>query len=455
MKTIIVITTAEQTRQSVLSDCREWQENYSIIPANNEAEAVELVKENEVDLIICDMASRPGTRTRDLRTLTYTFPYIPCITIINPVELVAEDILQIGVSTCLEHPFKNEELYRWTTELLDIATSGTVKGLPVHSLLQMLEGEGKTCTLKVSGANNSGLIFLEKGIVVAAETSEQKNEDAVYTIIAWENAVAEIKFYNSQRETEITKTLMSLIMEGFRLKDEKESLAAEQESQNKPRMALKHFSTAGRRLSLETGLKIKMELNGDSQPQTCNFVGMVPDKYLIVTKPQGFDLVNSGSSIDMRIVSKYLQMGRLCMFKTEVMTSLDEPDKLLFLDYPLVIHYHELRGAKRSAIFIPSTLQLPSGPKYNSVLLDLSNKGCLCQIRASKNKVLPNLDIGSKVFIYCLLPGVKEQQEFVGIVKNSKKSNSEIRIGIELIDLQEHSKETIERYLKSLDNVSK
>lgn len=452
MKTILVVTDEDTATQSITKTCNDWQEQYSILSVKDETAAKVILEKTEVALIICDTASRPGTLMHLLQQLTYAFPYIPVIAIINPVEHAAEDILRLGISSCLETPFKGEELRRWASELLEVSTSGTVKGLPIHSLLQMLEGESKTCTLKVSSGNNFGFIFMDKGAVIAAESAELKNEDAVYTIVAWDDTTAEIRFYNSQREAKISRSLMSLIMEAFRLKDERESLTAQQKSQNKPKMELKHFSTAGQRLSLENGLRIKLEIDNSLEPFSCSLIGMLADKYIIVSKPADFEALYPRIVPEVRIVAKYLQMGRLCMFKTELIHALEKPDGLLFLEYPQVLHYHELRRAKRMVIFVPSTLQLPSGPKYTSVLLDLSNTGCLCQIRSTKNKSLPNLDIGSKVFLYCLFPGVKDELELTGIVKNTKKSNTELRIGIELVDLKDRNKEAIVEYLISLEN---
>lgn len=451
MKNIIIITKHIKDTSSIIDVCRDWQENFSIFGVNNESEALQLLKTKEIDLVICDLNSRPGTDKHELRQLTYTYPYIPCIVIINKDEHNASDFLEIGVSSCLESPYKNQDLYRWAKELLEVTTSGTIKGLPVHSLLQMLEGEAKTCTLKVYQRNdpdtNPGFIYIEKGVVVAAEVDDIKGEEAVYSIISWDDTTINIKFYNSLREREIEKTLISLIMEALRLKDERETSLKKQESKDTAKKSLKHFSTSGKGLLLENGIKIKMEFTKETDPVTAKLVGSVPEKYIIVTKPEGFDEVQEQLQNGQRITSKYLHMGRLCMFKTALIKSIDEPDKLLFLEYPLVIHYHELRRAKRSTTFIPCTVQLPSGPKFIGVLLDISLMGCLCQIRANRNKDLPDLKIGTKIHFFCLFPGIQEEQELVGMVKNTKKMSSEIRIGLELNELPDSVKTIISQYL--------
>jgi CheY-like chemotaxis protein/c-di-GMP-binding flagellar brake protein YcgR len=452
MKTILVIGDDQDGKQWIAETCRKWWQDFSVPAVSDESGAHVLLQQNAADLIICDLASRPGTLPRSLQQLTYSFPYIPCIAVIRADEHSAEDFLKFGVSSCLEIPVKDDELRRWISELLDISTSGTVKGIPIHSLLQMLQAENKTCTLKVTRDGSDGFIYMDKGLIAAAETDDLTNEDAAYEIIAWEKTRVEIKFYNCQREPLIAKSLMALVMESFRRKDERDSLASRQGGGKKAGMDLKHFSTSGKNLSLENGLKVKLELDNGSEPFSCALVGMIPEKYLIVSPPETFARLSPTVSAEVRIVAKYMQMGRLCMFKTELKHTLQEPERLLFLEYPQVIHYLELRRAKRMVIFIPSTLQLTNGARFNSVLLDLSSTGCLCQVRVARNKGLPSLDMESRIFLYCLFPGVKEEIELTGIVKNTKKTGSELRAGVEFLNLEPYSRETITGYLQSLEN---
>lgn len=244
-------------------------------------------------------------------------------------------------------------------------------------------------------------------------------------------------------------------MEGFRLKDERDSLKKKQESQQKPKLELKHISTAGNRISLEIGSKIKMEFDEMDTPLVSTMVGMVPDEYLLVTPPTPFSVVQAAMGSGSRIIIKYLHMGRLCMFKTKLQKAIDDPHHLLFLDYPPVIHYHELRRAKRTSIFIPCTLHLSSGAKFYGVLIDLSGLGCLCQIKAKGNAPLPSIDIETKVQLQCLLPGLEEGQELTGTVMNFKMSSTEAHIGLGFSGLQDHLRQVIERYISSVENITR
>ena len=110
-------------------------------------------------------------------------------------------------------------------------------------------------------------------------------------------------------------------------------------------------------------------------------VGMLQDHYLIVTNPQPFADLDEKLSLEQRVIIKYVHKGRVWMFKAQLLKTVESPYQLLFFEYPVVIHYHELRESKRSAIFIPCTFHMSEEPELYGTLIDLSMTGALCQIR--------------------------------------------------------------------------
>jgi c-di-GMP-binding flagellar brake protein YcgR/DNA-binding NarL/FixJ family response regulator len=453
MKTIIIIENGNIEQESVSDILSQSSDNFRLLLTNAEQALSFIAQQANADLIIYDLSSQ-NPQLNSLSKTATLFAYIPCIVIIDEETVEPQAVLNSGCSLCLARPLKKEELHRQITEQLDLTTSGQVRGIPIHSLLQMLESDEKTCTLKLQAKKRTGLIFVEKGVVVAAETGELESEDAVYAIITWEDASVELRYYNGKRPRTIQKPLISLIMEGFRLKDERDSLKEKQESEQKPKLELKHISTAGNRISLEIGAKIKMEFNELDTPLVSTMVGMVQDKYLLVTPPNPFSVIENAMASGDRIIIKYLHMGRICMFRTKVQKAIDDPHPLLFLDYPPVIHYHELRRAKRTSIFIPCTLVLSGKKEFSAALIDLSGFGCLCQIRAKGNAPLPSLAIDSKVHLRCLLPGLEESQQLTGIVKNFKTSSTEARTGLAFSGLPNHLREVIEGYVATVESIN-
>ncbi len=451
MKRILVITRDYNTSQSIATILQDNPE-YSLAAAVDELEAVTHIRGSGADLLVIDLATRESAALAPLKELLRYFPYIPCIAIINSRTYPAEELLELGISTCLDEQDRQSDFQHWVNKLLEESTTGTMKGLPIPSLLQMLEGEEKTCTLQISTQDAEGYIYLKNGSVIESTTIDQTGEDALYSIMTWQDTTVSIKFFNKKLPVAIDKPLMSLIMEAFRLKDEKESILHQNGLNNTSTNALKHFSTTGRRLALEIGLPLKLEAENeeDPEPLASSLAGLVPDKYLIISKPDFYTPPHGTQDNNVKFLVKYMQMGRLCMFRTVVL-NVPGPQELLFLDYPLVIHYHELRQFKRTAIFVPCILKISSGPKYNSILLDLSPTGCQCQIKNSQNETLPDIGAGDTVSLYTMFPGAQERYELPGVVKNVKRSPVDMRLGVQLAQLSQEVTQLIKRYVESLE----
>lgn len=454
MKKLLIIEDEFSEQGPVAQLCTKWPDQIDINVASNERQAIKILLEKKIEVIICDLSSGYGPRVDNLSNLMYKFPYVPSIAIIGKDQQLEEQMAKLGTSACLTSPPASSELRFQVHKLLKDSKSGSVRGIPVHSLLQMFEGDEKTCTLRVESKGRIGLLFMDRGVLVAAETEGQLNEDAVYSIVAWDDTVVDILHYNRQRSNEIQQTLLSLIIEAFRLKDERESLEGKQQSENKPKLQLQHVSTAGNRISIEMGAKIKMELDGVGSPITCTMVGMIPNRYLVITAPNPFNVVEKALKGENKLVIKYLHVGRLCMFRTKVLDETHSPQHLLFLDYPPVIHYHELRHARRTSIFVPTVLRYNGERELSGVLIDLSSMGCLYLVKERGNAPLPNFDIDARVELKCLLPGVSESQILLGQVRNIKKTSSELRLGIQFKGLSSELKDAIENYVISVESVA-
>ena len=469
MKTIILIENDIVELEALVSIFRKWQKEINILTAREEESASSIISTQQVDLVICNL-SRPGKDDLEgLSRLTTTFPFVPCIAITSGGRDFSSRALKMGASRCLERPFETEKLLKQVSELLELSSSGTVKGIPIYSFLQMLEAERKTCTLLIRSKKETGILFVRDGELIGAETPKLRNVDAAHAILTWEEAVIEIKYLNDKQPKEINKALITLIMEAFQNKDEQtmspgmtdsdegnheveRKLDGQQGNSDQPQLS--HVSIVGTRIALDIGSRVKLEINGISTDMISIVVGMLQDRLFIVTTPTPHDAVHEAIETSRRIVVRYIHAGKVCMFKSQILRTIEEPCHLLLLDYPQVIHYHELRKTKRTNIFIPCTIDFRDDTILYGVLVDLSNGGTLCVIRLKEGIPSPQIDIGDELQLRCLLPGLKEEQEIRGTVRNIKKSKQELRIGIEFRNLQPHLLETISHYLYSIEQLA-
>jgi c-di-GMP-binding flagellar brake protein YcgR/CheY-like chemotaxis protein len=447
MKTILVIESDISELESTMDTCRQGQIEFTVLSAQNLAQAQTILSKDRVDLIICSTVFPDSQDSAVIAELTGQYAFIPLLGVAPQQQGTGENDLALGASAILERPLDKEKLLQYIDDLTERSSTGTVKGIPISSFLQMLENDGDSCTLCITCDQNFGTIFLSEGTLVGAETGALSGEEAVYEMISWDGALIEIRFFNGQKDDKITKPLISLIMEGLRLKDEKDEQQRQQQTLIRPHHNLKQISTAGHRLALEIGLRLKMEFDSIESNLDSSLVGLVPDKCVITTTPSHFVITQSEMAIGSMAIVKFTYMGKLCMFESKLVKSLDSPLQLLFFEYPKVIYYHEMRKTKRTSIYIPCSLDLQGQGSYAGTVLDISSSGTLCQLKARRNESLPSVSIRQSIQLRCILPGLTEEQTISGIIRNIKTNSHEIRLGVEFANLGPHVRETINHYL--------
>ena len=450
--TIVIIENEIAELTLLIEIFKKWQKEINILTAHEVQVAINLISEQHVDLVVCDQSLQKNRKLGALSQLTYAFPYIPCIAIVQKEAF--EKPIQPGISYYLERPFTSRQLLQCSEEQLEISSSGTMKGIATHNLLQVLESEEKTCTLKVLSKEGTGLLYMQNGIVISAETGELKNEEAVYKILTWKKAKIEIRYFNSQRQREILSPLTSLILTAFHLKDEQDHLELEKQDGQQAKMQFKHEFTTDNSIPLNIGAQLEIESRKLGISLKSMLVGVLHDKYLIVTTPPPFNIVQEALHSEEKIVIKYIHDGKLFMFKTILLKAIVDPHYLLFLGYPSIIHHHDFRSAKRAALFIPCTFKMPGSLVCRGVLLDISSEGVLLQVNTKNNQLLPNVVLNDHVRLRCLLPGFADEQDITGQVKNIRKDHIEAKIGIEFIQLQDSVQKKIEHYLNSIGMIS-
>jgi len=324
---------------------------------------------------------------------------------------------------------------------------GKLLGISVDSFLQMVESEQKTCTLRVTYQGKTGYLYIRNGELIAAEADSLSKEEAACEIIGWDEPVIDIKDTVPEKEKEIFQPLMAVLMGGFHLRYEKLNDTRQADTGSRKRPELKSKPTAGRRIGLDIGARLQIDIEGFDSALESFMIGMMPDDFLIITLPSRLSATGHKLAKGTRLGIKYLYLGKICLFNAELLASVDFHQKLLFMSYPSVIHYHELRRNRRVESFLPCTIILSNGQSYPGVIIDMSISGCLCQQKNREDKPLPSLHIDENLTIRCLLPGMDEEQELTGHIRNLHKTKRETRIGVEFVENLPVVEKVITHYL--------
>jgi hypothetical protein len=103
---------------------------------------------------------------------------------------------------------------------MDSGLGGQIHGISLDSFLQMVQMEKSSCTLTVKAGEKAGLLFVNKGELVSAETGSLRDYDAAIEIISWENSLISIENSCDRTQNDINQPLMTVLMEGLKKKDE-------------------------------------------------------------------------------------------------------------------------------------------------------------------------------------------------------------------------------------------
>lgn len=450
MNTVLIIEPAVAELESIMNFCRRSSDSLTLVPARDLQKSHALLKERQIDLILCSTTFGYGETCEALEEIATQYPYIPVIAISDDPSRDQAIALSSGGCACFKKPFTQNGLLEQIADLAEASNTGTVQGVPLHSLLQMYENDGQTCTLHVISADGDGYVFVENGNVINAEYNDQSGEAAFYELISWDEVIIDIKYFNGLRKHEIATPLISLIMEGFRRKDEQNSTGPAGASTPKSRRKLQQVSIAGMRLALNIGQPLSLEFDALNSELESMLVGMIPDHCLIVTTPSHFIVTGTEVTPGSVIVVKFNHMEQLFLFRARVTRVLSTPQHLLFLEYPEIIHYHDIRKAARAAASFPCLMKTQHGDAFNAVFKDISSSGALLTVARNGNERLPDIDIKQNLTLNCSLPEIGEQLELAGTIQNFKKDEQGVQIGVEFSKSYPVLDQSIDRYLQTI-----
>lgn len=101
------------------------------------------------------------------------------------------------------------------------AARGSLSGVALASVLQVLHFEGRTCALRVRSLRRTGMLVMRNGALVHAEYRDLAPQHAALELLSWSNADVVFAPAPSMSSPSITASLDFLLLEAARLHDER------------------------------------------------------------------------------------------------------------------------------------------------------------------------------------------------------------------------------------------
>ncbi len=227
MKTILVVDDEPSVLFALSESLTDKRRGVRVATAANGIEAVAVLESEPVDLVLTDLRMPDMDGFELLTFLRRNHAALPVIlmTALGSADTSAR-LATAGSFECLPKPFNLPDLKRKIAEMLAQRVKGRVENISLASFLQLLEMERKTCTLSVRApdpdTDREGKLYFRAGRLVGAASGEESGREAALEIVTWEHTNIEIADGCPPVDPEIDVSLSFLLMEGMRLKDERE-----------------------------------------------------------------------------------------------------------------------------------------------------------------------------------------------------------------------------------------
>lgn len=236
MKTVLIVDDTKLVRSVLAKRLEPYKNEFSVLTAGNGKEALAQAQAVKIDLVITDIEMPVMDGFELLVNLSNNHPEIPVFVMTaNGSPEIEQRIDALGSLKYFEKPMNIDALLGSIREIFESSARGEVNGISLASFLQLIKMENKSCTLRVTSRGQSGQLYCLEGELIAAEVGDLSAEEAAIEMISWESAVIEILQFNRQKQKEIRKPLMNILMEVSRRLDEMEAVKKTERESPKPR----------------------------------------------------------------------------------------------------------------------------------------------------------------------------------------------------------------------------
>ena len=239
MRNILIADDEEPVRITLL----EWfatayAGEFNILMAENGSEAVRALKEEPVSVLVTDLNMPRMDGFELIAYMKNNHPSVPVVVMSAfATPEIRKKVEDLGAVTFLPKPLNFDDLSAIDFRKLAEASRGHVNGISLQSFMQLIDMEGKTCTLFIESEGRSGTFYIRKGELYDARTGNISGEEAAFEIMTWsedEDLTIEIENDCPEIERKIEFTIMHLLMESARLIDERKSQAAAAKPEPQP-----------------------------------------------------------------------------------------------------------------------------------------------------------------------------------------------------------------------------
>jgi CheY-like chemotaxis protein len=227
MKNVLIVDDEKSFLLSLEAGLHQYASSFKVLTAANGKEAMEVMQRTKVDLVVTDLNMPVMDGFELLALMTKSHPDVPVmIMTAYSTPAIKTRVEAIGSFRIQEKPIDFKVLAQNVLAALTATDAGYLKGITLPAFLQLVEAERKTCTLKVTSNGEKGFLCFREGKLLEAATQNERGEAAAYAILSWDDVAIEFNGICKVTADHIGKSVSHILMEGFRLRDERNRAGA-------------------------------------------------------------------------------------------------------------------------------------------------------------------------------------------------------------------------------------
>ncbi len=114
---------------------------------------------------------------------------------------------------------------------------------------------------------------------------------------------------------------------------------------------------------------------------------------------------------------------------------------------------HDIRSNKRISCTLPAKMIINNN-EFKGTMQDISRKGCRYMTKVTRDIKLLSLKKEDQISMQCQFPGVQNEQDVLGNIKNMEMDKQELAIGIQFQEMGADVKGIIDRYISTIEEFS-
>ncbi len=224
MKNILVVDNDPVTLHTFVGLLKSQSSFLQILSAANIQTALDTLAGQKIDILITGMHISEMDAYDLLSVMATDHPKIRVIVMTNHASaMFRTKIKQMSSVIHFDQALDISMLTKRIFTELQIDYGGQVRGISLSSFLQMVELEGRSCTLQITAKGKVGTVHCLKGKPVAAKMGLLEGKSAALHVLTWENVLIDIDYAPCEFSKEFDTPLMNMLLESGRIVDEKQS----------------------------------------------------------------------------------------------------------------------------------------------------------------------------------------------------------------------------------------